>query len=72
MSCAQQQKKIPFASRLAKKNKHIEKLFEDVRAMDKKWANDFVNDALALGAKSILVGFPAKDDQRPEAKAGRT
>ena len=47
--------KCPFANRLAKRNKIIETCFEDVRRMDKKWATYFVNDALTLKAKAILV-----------------
>ena len=43
--------KCPFANRLTKKNKIIEKLFEDVKHMDKTWAKAFVSDAITLGAK---------------------
>ena len=54
--------KCPFANKLAKKNKIIEKLFEDVKLMDKTWAKAFVSDAITLGAKCILIigGFPCK------------
>ena len=47
--------KCPFANRLAVKNKIKEKLFVDVRHMDKAWAKAFVADATTLGAKCILV-----------------
>ena len=66
--------KCPFANRLAKKNNIIEQLFEDVRSMDKKWAKDFVSDALAFKAKAILVigGFPCKGLSKARGKANRT
>ena len=62
--------KCPFANRLARRNNIIEQLFEDVRKMDKKWANDFVSDALALKAKAVLVigGFPCKGLSKARGK----
>ena len=47
--------KCPFASKLAERNHIIETLFEDIKRMDKKWAKAFVDDAIALNAKAILV-----------------
>ena len=53
-------RKCLFANRLAKENKILESLFEDVRSMDKNWAKNFVSDAITLGSTCILVtgGFP--------------
>ena len=66
--------KCPFANKLAKNNKIYEKLFTDVKHMDKDWAKAFVADELswALSAFSSLEVFHAKACQWPEGKAERT
>ena len=63
--------KCPFANKLAKKNKIAEKLFTDVKHMNKEWAKAFVADAIALGAKCIFVigGFPCKGLSKARGKA---
>ena len=54
--------KCPFANKLAKNNRIMETLFEDVRSMNKNWGKNFISDAITLGAKCILVigGVPCK------------
>ena len=63
--------KCPFANMLAKKNKIAEKLFTDIKHMDKAWAKAFVADAIALGAKCIFVigGFPCKGLSKARGKS---
>ena len=49
----------------------IQTLFENVRKMDRKWAESFVAAALALNAKAILViaGFPCKGLSKARGKS---
>ena len=54
--------KCSFANGLAKKNGIKEKLYLDVRDMDLKWAESYVEEALERGAEVIVLfgGFPCK------------
>ena len=54
--------KCSFANGLAKKNNIQEKLYLDVRDMDLKWAEAYVEEALERGAEVIVLfgGFPCK------------
>ena len=54
--------KCSFANGLAKKNNIQEKLYLDVRDMDLKWAEAYVEEALERGAEVIVFfgGFPCK------------
>ena len=54
--------KCSFANALAKKNNVQEHLHLDVRHLDLKWAEKFVEEALERGAEIIIAfgGFPCK------------
>ena len=54
--------KISFANDLAKKNNIQEKLYLDVRDLDLKWAEAYVDEVLERGAEIIVLfgGFPCK------------